>query len=186
MSNSSRSSPHPKDSVAVSSTPANNSSFNLGSIKITALYTPCHTQDSISWFFEDPNSTTGPKKAVFTGDTLFHGGCGRFFEGSAAEMHRALNITLGSLPDDTAVYPGHEYTASNVKFAKSVSTSEGVRNLEAFCQANKETAGKFTIADEKRHNVFMMLDDPEIQKRTGETQSVAVMKKLRHMKDNFS
>jgi len=49
-------------------------------------------------------------KAVFTGDTLFSGGCGRFFEGNATEMHKNLVTTLGSLSDDTLVYFGHEYT----------------------------------------------------------------------------
>ncbi|KAG7107070.1 hydroxyacylglutathione hydrolase like protein [Verticillium longisporum] len=53
----------------------------------------------ICWFLQD-----GDDKAVFTGDTLFHGGCGRFFEGNATEMHKALNETLASLPDDTVVY----------------------------------------------------------------------------------
>lgn len=46
----------------------------------------------------------GEDKAVFTGDTLFHGGCGRFFEGTAQEMETALNKTLATLPDDTKVY----------------------------------------------------------------------------------
>lgn len=98
--------------------PAHGSSFTIGAnIKVKALHTPCHTQDSICYFFED-----GDDRAVFTGDTLFIGGrcrreatlyalcpnigigCGRFFEGSAEEMDAALNKTLGVLPDDTKVY----------------------------------------------------------------------------------
>jgi hypothetical protein len=51
--------------------------------------------------------------------------------------------------------PGHEYTKSNVKFALSVQPSEAVKALEAFAKNNKETQGKFTIGDEKQHNVFM-------------------------------
>lgn len=58
-----------KDCDAVTRTPANGDSFKIGSINVKALYTPCHTQDSICWFMED-----GDEKAVFTGDTLFHGG----------------------------------------------------------------------------------------------------------------
>lgn len=65
------------------------------------------------------DSATG-EKAVFTGDTLFIGGCGRFFEGNAVEMNTALNEVLAGLPEDTKVYPGHEYTKGNVKFAKKV------------------------------------------------------------------
>lgn len=81
---------------------------------------------------------------------MFIGGCGRFFEGKAEEMHRALNETLAALPDDTKVYPGHEYTKGNVKFAKTVAKdNEAIKKLDAYSQANKETQGKFTIGDEK-------------------------------------
>ena len=52
-------------------------------------------------------------------DTLFIAGCGRFFEGTPQEMHRALSY-LGSLPDSTVVFSGHEYTQDNLKFAESV------------------------------------------------------------------
>lgn len=107
-----------KDCDAVSKTPKDGETFKIGkSISVTSLHTPCHTQDSICYFLEDGND-----KAVFTGDTLFIGGmreglvirswtrcsqfagCGRFFEGTAAEMNTALNKKLASLPDDTKVY----------------------------------------------------------------------------------
>jgi glyoxylase-like metal-dependent hydrolase (beta-lactamase superfamily II) len=80
---------------------------------------------------------------------LFIGGCGRFFEGAAEEMHKALNETLAALPDDTKVYPGHEYTKGNVKFAKTVSNNDAIKKLDEYSQANKQTQGKFTIGDEK-------------------------------------
>ncbi|KAI1805475.1 Las1-domain-containing protein [Daldinia bambusicola] len=169
-----------KDCQSVTQTPDNGKEFKIGNIDVKGLYTPCHTQDSICWYVKD-----GDDKAVFTGDTLFHGGCGRFFEGTAAEMHTALNKTLASLPDDTKVYPGHEYTKSNVKFGISVLQSEAVKKLQAFADSNKETQGKFTIGDEKLHNVFMRVEDPEVQKATGKTDPVEVMDKLRTMKNNF-
>jgi len=83
----------------VTLTPGPNKGFSFGSVLVKALHTPCHTQDSICWYMED-----GDQKVVFTGDTLFHGGCGRFFEGSAAEMDKALNKILAGLPGDTVVY----------------------------------------------------------------------------------
>ncbi|KAK3952491.1 beta-lactamase-like protein [Pseudoneurospora amorphoporcata] len=169
-----------KDCEKVNKTPAHGEGFNIGSIAVKALHTPCHTQDSICWFMQD-----GDDKVVFTGDTLFHGGCGRFFEGNGAEMHKALNETLAALPDETRVFPGHEYTKSNVKFCMSVLQSEAVKALGAFADKNQETQGKFTIGDEKKHNVFMRPQDPEIQKATGETDPVAIMTKLREMKNSF-
>jgi len=169
-----------KDCQKVTRTPAHGESFKIGSIAAKALHTPCHTQDSICWFMQD-----GDEKVVFTGDTLFHGGCGKFFEGTGAEMHKALNETLASLPDDTRVFPGHEYTKSNVKFALSISQSDAVKDLEAFADEHKETQGRFTIGDEKRHNVFMRPQDPEIQKATGEMEPVAIMTRLRELKNSF-
>jgi len=167
-----------KDCEKVTKTPAHNSTFSIGNIKVTALHTPCHTQDSICYFFED-----GEERVVFTGDTLFIGGCGRFFEGNAAEMHHALNEVLAALPDDTKVYPGHEYTKGNLRFAKRVLQNDAIQKLDDFLQKNKETQGKFTIGDEKKHNVFMRVDDPAIQALVGHDKPVEVMKTLREMKD---
>ncbi|KAI9790701.1 MAG: Cytoplasmic glyoxalase II [Peltula sp. TS41687] len=171
-----------KDCDGVSKTPEHGESFKVGrNISVKALHTPCHTQDSICWFFQD-----GDDRAVFTGDTLFIGGCGRFFEGTPAQMHKALNDTLAGLPGDTKVYPGHEYTKSNVKFAASVlKTDESIKKLQAFAENNKETQGRFTIQDEKLHNVFMRVEDPEVQKVTGQKGPVEVMARLREMKNNF-
>lgn len=92
-------------------------------------------------------------------------GCGRFFEGTPAEMHKALNETLAALPNDTKVFvsidfcpmkrsrltskPGHEYTKQNVKFLIKVLQTEPVKKLQAFAENNQQTQGKFTIADEK-------------------------------------
>lgn len=170
-----------RDSPHVTKTPAHGETFAIGDgITVTALHTPCHTQDSICYLFAD-----GEDKAVFTGDTLFIGGCGRFFEGSPLEMHKALNETLGSLPDDTKVYPGHEYTKGNVKFGATVLQNDAMKKLQKFAAENKETQGKFTIGDEKSYNVFMRLDDPEVQKATGKTDPIEVMGKLREMKNSM-
>ena len=71
--------------------------LKLGSgTDIKCLFTPCHTSGHICYYV-----TGGSGRAVFTGDTLFIGGCGRFFEGTADQMHHALVKTLGVLPEDT-------------------------------------------------------------------------------------
>ncbi|CAG8075376.1 unnamed protein product [Penicillium salamii] len=162
-----------KDCASVNKTPADGETFKIGDrISVKALYTPCHTQDSICFYMQD-----GDQRVVFTGDTLFIGaGCGRFFEGNAKEMHKALNETLAALPEDTKVYPGHEYTKANVKFCIAVSQTEPIKKLQAFAEQNKETQGKFTIGDEK---------DPEIHKVTGKTDPVEVMAALREMKNSM-
>ena len=100
---------------------------------------------------------------VFTGDTLFIAGCGRFFEGTGAEMHAALSY-LGTLPNETVVYDGHEYTKSNLAFAKSVDPANpALGRLERLIREGVVPAERTTIGDEKEWNPFMRLDSPPIQ-----------------------
>ena len=70
--------------------------FNLGSTKIKVLETPCHTSGHISYVAEATDDTSIPS-VLFPGDTLFVGGCGRFFEGTAAQMLNNMVITSKSL-----------------------------------------------------------------------------------------
>ncbi|KAK3116712.1 Cytoplasmic glyoxalase II [Teratosphaeriaceae sp. CCFEE 6253] len=127
-------------------------------------------------------------------------------------MDAALNKTLAALPDDTKVYPGHEYTKSNVKFAVTVDQSEPIKKLQSFASANKQTQGKFTIGDEKasplnwpslttqrvhetgrqfivcnsiRGRCAYTFQDPTVQKFTGKTSRVDVMSALREAKNSM-
>ncbi|KAF8337555.1 beta-lactamase-like protein [Cantharellus anzutake] len=157
--------------------------FTLGNdIKISCLATPCHTQDSISFFFED--AKTG-QKGVFTGDTLFIAGCGRFFEGTAEDMHNSLSY-LGTLPDDTVVYNGHEYTTASAAFGAHVDPkNEAVQQLRRIAKEGSCTTGKSTIGDEKNWNVFMRLDSPAVQDFTSSKDPIASLVKLREAKNVF-
>lgn len=168
-------------SELVTYTPLHEEVIDLGdNISVTALHTPCHTQDSICYYAHDAN--TG-EKAVFTGDTLFTSGCGRFFEGWPEQMNAALNKVLAALPHETVVYSGHEYTRSNVRFSKKVLQNSALDRLEKFASENEFTTGKFTIGDELEFNPFMRLLDPQVLKATGKSDPVEVMAKLREMKN---
>ncbi|POV95409.1 hypothetical protein PSTT_16269, partial [Puccinia striiformis] len=160
---------------------------NGQSIEVTCLATPCHTGDSICYHLKDP--CQGGPGCVFTGDTLFVAGCGRFFEGTAEEMDQALNQRLSSLPDETVTYVGHEYTKSNAAFAKSIEPkNEHLLSLIKVCDSLKEiTTGKYTIGDEKKFNPFMRLEEPDVISATGlsSPSRVEVMTKLRELKNSF-
>jgi hydroxyacylglutathione hydrolase len=162
--------------------------FSLAdNLHVRCLATPCHTKDSICYYVTDKSKQDQPG-GVFTGDTLFIGGSGRFFEGDAEDMHAALSY-LGDLPEKTVVYNGHEYTAGSVAFAKSVDgQNEEVQRLQRLVDENKVTTGLTTIGDEKGWNVFMRLRSEAVRKATGsdaDTPDSAVMAKLREMKNNF-
>ncbi|OLY85611.1 Hydroxyacylglutathione hydrolase cytoplasmic [Smittium mucronatum] len=154
--------------------------FSIGSLKIKAIKTYGHTDSSISYYVQD-----GEDKAVFTGDTLFIAGCGRLFEGNPEQMYESLNIKLGSLPQDTKVYVGHEYTNSNIKFALAVEPeNEKLQEMAGIYAKSKMTVPS-TIKTELETNPFMRVNQPGIQKFTGETDPVKVLGVLRSMKDRF-
>jgi len=88
-------------------------SIAVGRQTARILFVPAHTSGHIAYVFDEAG-------AAFTGDTLFVGGCGRLFEGTAEMMWSALHEKLGSLPDGTRIYCGHEYTESNLVFAAHV------------------------------------------------------------------
>ncbi|GLB35122.1 putative hydroxyacylglutathione hydrolase C-terminus [Lyophyllum shimeji] len=156
-------------------------------IKIKCLATPCHTRDSYCYYATDQVDKDQPG-GVFTGDTLFIAGCGRFFEGTADEMDRALKY-LATLPDNTMVYNGHEYTSGNLKFARTIEPNNpALDRLAEIVKHNKITTGLTTMGDEKEWNVFMRLDSDDVKAATAAsdvTPDADIMNALRNMKNRF-
>lgn len=125
------------------------------------LHIPAHTTGHIAYVFDDA-------QAVFCGDTLFAGGCGRLFEGTPEMMFDAM-AKLSALPDSTRVFCGHEYTASNLAFAAHVEPDNAdiqamvervtAARANAAADWHDATADEMTvpttIADEKQINPFM-------------------------------
>ncbi|KAL6736078.1 hypothetical protein Aduo_006468 [Ancylostoma duodenale] len=165
---------------------AGSTSCRIKCLQVVAFKTPCHTKGHVCYYVSHPGDD---HRILLTGDTLFIAGCGKFFEGNGAEMHRNLNEILGKLPDDTRVYPGHEYTLSNLKFAHHIEPSnEHVkRKLDwaAKLQARNEPTVPSTIGEEKETNPFMRTWAPEIQQKVGATDLVQVMDRVRQAKNSF-
>lgn len=164
---------------------AHGDTFQIGSLKVTCFETPCHTTGHVCYLVEGE----GAEPAVFTGDTLFAAGCGRFFEGTAPQMYRALIEVLSPLPDNTRVYCGHEYTCNNLKFARHVEPHnphvlEMIKECDAKRAANQPTIPT-TIGQEKKYNPFMRVGEESVQKFAGSTDPVEVMRVLRKSKDGF-
>ena len=89
----------------------NGNLINVIGIDFQVIEIPGHTLDHIAFYSE-----TFEEPILFCGDTLFSGGCGRVFEGTFEQMHASI-LKLKSLPANTKIYAGHEYTQSNLKFA---------------------------------------------------------------------
>ena len=127
----------------------------LGAHEARVLAVPGHTAGHVAFHFADAG-------LLFVGDTLFAMGCGRLFEGDAAQMFANMQA-FAAMPDDTRVYAGHEYTASNGRFARSVdpdnaALAERMTAVDAARLAGEPTLPT-TIAQEKATNPFMRAAD---------------------------
>tara|TARA_B100001121_G_C18622293_1_gene589976 strand:+ start:462 stop:1181 length:720 start_codon:yes stop_codon:yes gene_type:complete len=130
---------------------------------------PGHTSGHIAFHFFN-------EKKIFTGDTLFSLGCGRIFEGTYDQMFNSLK-KIKSLPKDTEIYCGHEYTLQNVNFCLA-NDNKNLKLKEKFLEVKEKIKNKLptiptVLADEIECNIFLKAED---------LQSFS---KLRDLKDNF-
>jgi hydroxyacylglutathione hydrolase len=150
---------------------------------------PGHTLDHIAYYCEQ---TEGP--VLFCGDTLFAGGCGRLFEGTAAQMYASLT-TLRRLPNTTRVYCAHEYTLANLAFARAVESdnralSDRIKNEQAKRERGEPTVPS-TIGLEKTTNPFLRCDHDSVKQaaeaHSGQTLHAPeqVLAAVRQWKDSF-
>lgn len=150
-----------------------------------AIDIPGHTLGHIAYHTD---------KILFCGDTLFAAGCGRIFEGTREQMFNSLQ-KIAALADDTQIYPAHEYTLHNLKFAhliepNNAAVKKRLVEVEALRKENKPTLPT-TLALEKATNPFLRCDQPEIidtvSKQAGYaiTNVMDVFAYLREWKNRF-
>jgi hydroxyacylglutathione hydrolase len=154
----------------------------LGALEAKVIDTPGHTAGHIGYYLPQLGS-------AFVGDTLFALGCGRLFEGTAAQMWASLS-RIAALPDKTRIYCAHEYTAANAAFAITVDPGNGVlqertREIRALREAGRPTVPT-TLGVEKASNPFLRADDPALQEAMGHAgDTVATFAEIRGRKDKF-
>ncbi len=162
----------PRQTVALS----DGDSFDFGGMTVGVVEIPGHTLGAIAFIAEGN---------LFSGDTLFIAGCGRVFEGTMEMMSQSL-AKLRSLPADTKVWCGHEYTVNNLRFAKTIEPSnpEVERALQEAIVTRK--AGRFTVPGqlgrELATNPFLRFDDPGVAAGRDPVASFAA---IRAAKDSF-
>ncbi|MFP6641245.1 MAG: hydroxyacylglutathione hydrolase [Myxococcota bacterium] len=141
---------------------------DVGRHTARVFYIPSHTMGHVAYVFDEA-------KALFSGDMLFAGGCGRLFEGDAQMMYDALCVKLSALPDDMRVFCGHEYTESNLVFAltqepdndemqnklKRVQTMRARAASDWHDATPDEMTIPSTIGEERSTNPFMRARDSE-------------------------
>jgi hydroxyacylglutathione hydrolase len=154
-------------------------------LELKVFEIPAHTRTHIAFYGGG---------MLFCGDTLFACGCGRLFEGTPANMHAALT-KLAGLPGATRVYCGHEYTLSNIKFARAVETGNTAlvewEQAAAALRAKDQPTLPSTLDEELAANPFMRCNEPAVvaaaSKHAGQalTDPVSVLGALRDWKNNF-
>ncbi len=160
----------------------------VGTVAGTVILIPAHTSGHVAYHFP-------AERVVFTGDTLFAGGCGRLFEGDAAQMMASL-ARLVALPDETRVFCGHEYTEKNLRFALTLEPGnrvlqEKLARVEGLRRAGRPTVPT-TMAEERATNPFLRIDSAELRAsvRTqvpdvSADDRVAVFAAVRTLKDHY-
>jgi len=146
---------------------------------------PGHTAGHIAYYGEG---------VLFCGDTLFSCGCGRLFEGTAGQMHSSLS-KLAALPGDTLVYCAHEYTLSNLRFARAADPGNpAIGDREASARAALSAGNPSlpsTLESELAANPFLRCGNPAVAATASQyagrilTKPVEVFAALRQWKDKF-
>jgi len=151
-------------------------SFDFGGAQVDVFEIPGHTLGAIAFITEGN---------LFSGDTLFIAGCGRVFEGTMEMMSRSLG-KLRSLPPDTKLWCGHEYTVNNLRFAQTIEPNNpdiarALDEAEALRAARQYTVpGR--IERELSTNPFLRFDDPAI---AAGRDPVSAFTAIRRAKDDF-
>jgi hydroxyacylglutathione hydrolase len=149
----------------------------FGSLRAKVIHNPGHTLGAVTFLVEG---------CAFTGDTLFCGGCGRVFEGDAAMMHGGL-MKLAALPADTKIYCGHEYTASNLRFAAAVEPDNAAVTKRIAALVTPSVPS--TMAEERATNPFLRAAEPAViaaaAAKGSQSDPVSVFGAIREWKNNF-
>lgn len=164
-------------------------------IEFELIDVPGHTLDHVAFY-------AASEQLLFVGDTLFSGGCGRLFEGTAEQMYDSLN-RLSTLPSNTRVYCAHEYTLANLTFALTVEPNNAalIKRYEQVqtLRSNQQPTVPSTLALEKATNPFLRSHETSVKlaaqryqsQQTGEPAASllqsesAVFALIRHWKDDF-
>jgi hydroxyacylglutathione hydrolase len=151
----------------------NNDIFHLLNSKIRVIEVHGHTNNHIAFYISKENAKYN---ILFPGDTLFGGGCGRLLEGTPSQMFESLK-KLNSLPENTKIYPAHEYTENNLRWALSLKSNDLSIIERLKLVQNKRQKGlpslPSTISEERKTNLFLR------------AKNVEELTMLRRHKDNW-
>lgn len=177
-----RSYAHHKEHASDITNPANDGDIiTLGSTEIAVMHTPGHTEGSACFLI---NQNRG-RPLLFTGDTMFLGGMGAFFEGTARGILLTIERII-ELPGETLVFPGHEYSDTTLKFAKFIEPrNPDLLNKCAWVEMRRRMhfiTIPSTISEERSYNPFLRLKTESVRNATKAHASINVLVTLQNMR----
>ena len=131
-------------------------------VELEAMDTPGHTMCHICL---RSHSRTSDEQALFSGDTLFNAGAGNCHNGGhPAELYKTFADQLEQLPENTKIYPGHDYIENNLRFtlAREPDNTEAAAMLERLAGQDPADAYVSTLAVEREVNTFFRLSSPTV------------------------
>ena len=170
--------------------------FGDASLRLEVIEVPGHTAEHIAYYghYKTQPDTHTQQAILFSGDTLFAGGCGRLLGGTPEELLNSLKA-LAKLPGDTLVYCTHEYTLANLAFATTVEPSNSDishrLSIEADKRQHKQPTVPSSIALEQKTNPFLRCTVPEVSDSINQhwqqswQEEQQLFTALRRWKDNF-
>ncbi|MBD5771572.1 hydroxyacylglutathione hydrolase [Marinomonas colpomeniae] len=166
--------------------------LDIFSREFKVIETPGHTLDHLCYFSDSQHD----KPILFSGDTLFKGGCGRIMEGTPELMLTAMT-KISVLPDDTLIYCTHEYTLANYRFALSLEP-ENTDLIESNIASKQQRENNIPtlpsiLSLEKKTNPFLRTHNISVKTHAAQQlkellaqNSTAVFSQVRRAKDSFS
>jgi len=138
-----------------------NDIFHLMESKVKVIEVHGHTNNHLAFYISKASAKCN---ILFTGDTLFGGGCGRLLEGSPSQMFESLS-KLNSLPENTKIYAGHEYTENNLEWAlalepENISIIERLKLIQNKLKKGMCTLPS-TLSEERKTNLFLRAENIE-------------------------
>lgn len=158
-------------------------SVSIGRLDFAVIDAPGHTIGQVAYHLAE-------RAALFSGDSLMVHGCGRLFEGTAAQMHATI-AAMDRLPDATRIYSGHDYAKANLAFAATLAPDPGAltrrkTELDLCADEGRPTTG-ITLAQDRALNPYLRVHLPQVQASVGlaGADPVAVFAEIRRRKDKF-
>lgn len=173
---------------AVTKIAKNGDLVKLGTLRIKCLFDPQTTSGHVCYYVRPQNGKEYP--CAFVGDTLFVGGMGDFTDSNVDEVYIAIHEVIAKMPEHCLIFPGHENTIDNIKFAASIDKKnpaiEEHMQIVQDLRSKREPTVPAVLMDEKTYNPFLRIGEKYLQEQLGVSNAKDALNMLRKKKKQWA